>query len=90
MLDTETNLKHRLLLAFVYSAGLRVSEVVCLKWRHIDFSRNTLLIQGGKGRKDRYTLLSDAAAKALQEYSVPHEADDRLFPGEKFSKSKAP
>jgi site-specific recombinase XerD len=81
MLECEMNLKHRLLLALVYSSGLRVSEVVALKARHIDFARKSLLVSGGKGRKDRYTMLSDTAAAFLKEYAAVQDTDTWLFPG---------
>ncbi|MDR3168167.1 MAG: phage integrase N-terminal SAM-like domain-containing protein, partial [Treponema sp.] len=65
LLDSEKNPKHRLLLMLVYSSGLRVSEVIALKRAHIDLNRKTILIHSGKGRKDRYTLLSDRAAAVI-------------------------
>ena len=52
------NPKHRALLMTVYSAGLRVSEVVRLKPWHIESSRLLIRVEQGKGNKDRYTLLS--------------------------------
>jgi site-specific recombinase XerD len=51
-----------------YSSGLRVSEVVTLKREQVDVARKTVFIHDGKGRKDRYTLLSDVAAESLREY----------------------
>ena len=55
-----TNLKHRVLLKTAYSGGLRVSELISLKPHHIesDPSRMLIRIEQGKGRKDRYTFLS--------------------------------
>jgi site-specific recombinase XerD len=81
MLECEMNLKHRLLLALAYSSGLRVGEVVALKPRHIDFARKSILVSGGKGRKDRYTMLSDTAAAFLREYAAVQDTDTWLFPG---------
>ena len=51
------NLKHRLILMTTYSAGLRVSETIHLKPKHIN-SKTMLIKVKGKGKKDRYTLLS--------------------------------
>jgi site-specific recombinase XerD len=82
LLDNELNPKHRLLLMLVYSSGLRVSEVVALKKNHIDFSRKTILISSGKGRKDRYTLLSDRAADFLEEYCSMYKISTWIFPGQ--------
>jgi len=81
LLETEKNPKHRLLLMIAYSSGLRVSEVVALKKEHIDFSRKTILIRSGKGRRDRYTMLSDRAAKFIQDYCAMYDIEAWLFPG---------
>jgi site-specific recombinase XerD len=81
LLDCEKNPKHRLLLMLAYSSGLRVSEVVALRKDHIDFQRKTILIRSGKGRKDRYTLLSDRAADFTLRYCSLYQIDDWLFPG---------
>jgi site-specific recombinase XerD len=82
ILDTEKNPKHRLLLMLAYSSGLRVSEVVALKKENIDFSRKTILICAGKGRKDRYTLLSDRAAQFTREYCNLYSIKSWLFSGQ--------
>ena len=58
LLDSPPNPKHRLLLATIYAAGLRVSEAVRLKVSDLDPSRMTLRIEQGKGRKDRVVPLS--------------------------------
>ena len=81
-----TNLKHRTLLLTVYSAGLRVSEVVKLEPVHIERSRGMLRIEQGKGRKDRYTLLSAQLLKALEEYWKVYRPDKWLFFGKTKSK----
>ncbi len=59
------NLKHRAILMLTYSAGLRVSEVVRLKVENIDMQRKLIYIHSAKGRKDRYTILSEVAMKAF-------------------------
>ncbi|MDR1352165.1 MAG: tyrosine-type recombinase/integrase [Treponema sp.] len=88
MLDTEKNPKHRLLLMLAYSSGLRVSEVVALKKENIDFSRKTIFVRAAKGRKDRYTLLSDRASRFIKEYCNLYsigggdEGEGWLFPGQ--------
>jgi site-specific recombinase XerD len=81
LLGCEKNPKHRLLLMLVYSSGLRVSEVVALKKEHIDFQRKTILIHAGKGRKDRYTMLSDRAADFTRRYCGLYGIEGWLFPG---------
>jgi site-specific recombinase XerD len=82
ILNTEKNPKHRLLLMLAYSSGLRVSEVVSLRREHIDFNRKTILVYTGKGRKDRYTLLSARAAQFIQSYCTTYSIDGWLFPGQ--------
>jgi site-specific recombinase XerD len=81
LLDCEKNPKHRLLLMLTYSSGLRVSEVVALRKEDLDFQRKVILIRIGKGRKDRYTLLSDRAAEFISQYCLLYEVEGWLFPG---------
>lgn len=52
------NLKHRTILMTIYSAGLRISELINLKIAHIDSHRMQIRVVQSKGKKDRYTLLS--------------------------------
>jgi len=82
ILTMEINPKHRLLLMLAYSSGLRVSEVVALKKEHIDTARKVIYIRLGKGRKDRYTLLSEIAIRFLAEYYASYEIKTWLFPGQ--------
>jgi site-specific recombinase XerD len=88
LLDGEKNPKHRLLLMLAYSSGLRVSEVIALRRAHIDLARKTVLIRLGKGRKDRYTLLSDRAAAFIKDYCAIYaiDIDSWLFPGQGASR----
>ena len=86
ILNTENNPKHRLLLTLVYSSGLRVSEVVVLKREHIDISRGVICIKLGKGRKDRFTILSEKAASLLNEYYSIFAIKTWIFPGQNPSK----
>ena len=76
------NRKHGALLALVYSAGLRVSEVVRLQRPDIDLDRGQLRVSGGKGRKDRYSLLSSRAAELLRLYIEEEKPERWLFPGQ--------
>ena len=68
LIDAPENLKHRALLNMTYGSGLRVSEVVKIRPVHIDRDRMMMLVEGGKGRKDRYTVLSRKALKLLEEH----------------------
>ncbi|NLC43212.1 MAG: tyrosine-type recombinase/integrase [Clostridiales bacterium] len=86
LLNSVENVKHRAILFLVYSAGLRVGEVVRLKISDIDSDRMLVRIEQGKGRKDRYTLLSETALKALRIYTKMYKPDYWLFPGGKAGK----
>ena len=80
-----TNLKHRVLLKTAYSAGLRVSELISLRLEHIesDPSRMLIRIEQGKGKKDRYTLLSKDLLVELRQYWRKYRPSQWLFPGKK-------
>jgi site-specific recombinase XerD len=81
LLEAKNNIKHRLLLMLVYSAGLRVSEVVSLKKENIDPQRKLIHVVSGKGQKDRYTLLSDQVVQCLEIYQATCKIETWLFPG---------
>jgi integrase len=79
------NLKHLLLLETAYSAGLRISELLHLKPHHIesDPSRMLIRVEQGKGRKDRYTILSQKLLEDLRVYWRKYRPEKWLFPGQK-------
>lgn len=83
LFNSADNLKHRAILFIVYSAGLRVGEVVRLKITDIDSDRMLIRIVQGKGRKDRYIILSEVALEALRIYVRKYRPDNWLFPGAK-------
>ena len=80
------NLKHRSILMLGYSAGLRVSEVVNLKIKHIQSKRGLILIKNAKGNKDRYVPLSEEVLKTLRSYFKEYNPKDYLFNGQSSSK----
>jgi len=82
VIESTSNLRHRVLLMAVYSAGLRVSEVVSLKVSDIDASRKIITVHSAKGRKDRNTLLSDAFIETLKIYQQVEKPVTWLFPGQ--------
>jgi site-specific recombinase XerD len=86
ILGNEKNLSHRLLLMVVYSSGIRVSEVVRLKWEDIDLSRKIITVRSGKGRKDRCTILADSVASVLKGYHLSQNNPTWFFPGLKQDK----
>jgi site-specific recombinase XerD len=75
------NPKHRALLMLLYSAGLRVGEVVRLRPSDLDRERGLLRIRKGKGSKDRYTLLAQRAVDAVRIYLDAYPTERWLFPG---------
>lgn len=81
LLKAVDNVKHRAIMLLIYSAGLRVGEVVRLKPEDIDSERNLIHIRQGKGKKDRYTLLSQTALEALRLYADEYLPNKWLFPG---------
>jgi integrase/recombinase XerD len=85
LLAAVDNLKHLVLLETAYSAGLRVSELVRLKQHHIesDPSRMLIRVEQGKGRKDRYTILSHKLLEDLRSYWRKYRPEKWLFPGQK-------
>jgi integrase/recombinase XerD len=85
LLSCIENLKHRVILKTIYSAGLRVSEAIHLKPEHLesDPSRMVIRVEQGKGRKDRYTLLSEQLLVELREYWREYSPKQWLFSGQK-------
>ena len=68
LLTAAENPKHRLLIEFLYSSGLRVSECVSLKIDDLDLSEKMGKIRHGKGNKERYIILSDNLIQHLNDY----------------------
>ena len=73
------NIKDRTILMLVYSAGLRVGEVVKLKPEDIDSKKMLIHIRGSKGRKDRYTILSESVLKILREYWQQYKPREEIY-----------
>lgn len=74
-------LKQRVLLALIYSAGLRVSEVCALKITDIDSNRMQIKVRNSKGNKDRYVILSDTILVGLRKYIKSSKPRVYLFNG---------
>ncbi len=79
-LDALPNAKHRAIAFVLYSTGLRVSECARLKVSDIDGARSTIHVRQGKGRKDRYVMLSPVLRSVLLEYARIEKPHDWLFP----------
>jgi integrase/recombinase XerD len=74
------NRKHRALLMTTYAAGLRVSEVVRLRVANLDRQRMLIRVEGGKGRKDRDTILSPVLLAEFRAYWQRYRPPLWLFP----------
>ena len=83
LLEAPRSLKQRAMLATMYAAGLRVSEVANLKVSDLDRDRRVIWVRGGKGRKDRQVMLSEALREVLVAYWLRQRPTDWLFPGRK-------
>ena len=74
-----SSLKHRTILMLAYGAGLRIGEAVRVRLSDIDRERNVIRVQQGKGKKDRYTVLSPALLEILERYCWAARPEDLLF-----------
>lgn len=87
---TVTDLRFFCMFSILYSAGLRISELLELKPGDINESRSLIRVRQGKGKKDRYTLLSKPLMKKLKEYNKLYKPRIWLFerrPEEPFTES---
>ena len=75
------NIKHRTALMTIYAAGLRLSEVLHLRIDDIDSSRMAIRVEQGKGKKDRYTVLSPSLRVQLRSYWKQYPSQEYLFFG---------
>jgi site-specific recombinase XerD len=62
------NLKHRAVIAMIYSCGFRISELINLELRDIDINRRQILVKNSKGRKDRYVIIAESFLPLLHNY----------------------
>ncbi len=83
ILSVINNKKHRLLVSVAYGAGLRISEVVNLCVKDIDFDRNIIHVKNAKGKKDRITLLSAKISLELLKYMALKDFRDPVFESER-------
>ena len=89
LLMSAISFRDKLLLGLMYACGLRVSEVVRLRWRDVDLDRNLIMVYQGKGNVDRQVMLP----KSYRMLFAERKADgcsEYLFPGEDPSRSSRP
>lgn len=75
------NLKHKVILALLYSCGLRVSELINLKWSHVDRSRMIINIIQAKGNKDRQVMLTPELIPLLESYYKEYKPKEYILNG---------
>ena len=73
--------KYRAIMMALYAGGLRISEACRLRPEDIDSKRKVILVRRGKGRRDRYTVLSNRLLSFLRDYYRKHRPKGWLFPG---------
>lgn len=86
MIKVTSNLKHKTILLLIYSAGLRLGELLNLKLGDIDSETMKIHIRQSKGKKDRYIMLSENVLKLLREYYKLYKPKDYIIEGQKGGK----
>jgi integrase/recombinase XerD len=75
------NLKHRAALAMIYSAGMRISELLNLKISNIDIDRRQIIIKNAKNRKDRNVILAESIMPLLRNYFTSYRPNTFFIEG---------
>lgn len=81
LLEAIRSPKYRGIIMVQYAGGLRIAEACRLKPQDIDSKRMVLHVRGGKGKRDRYTVLSARLLEYLRDYWRAHRPVEWLFPG---------
>lgn len=89
LLNEIKNPKHRLIVIMLYSAGLRISELLNLTLADVDAKRRLIIVRGGKGNKDRITLLSRKALIQLESYIQAYQPSHFIFEGQQSEQYSA-
>jgi len=86
LLRVTRNLKHRTILALIYSAGLRIGEAIDLRLNCFDIDRRQLLIKNGKGRKDRVVILAESFIPLFNNYYISYQPKEFFIENPKGGK----
>ena len=76
------NLKHKAIIMLIYSAGLRIGELIRIKTSDIDSGRMQIRVEQSKGKKDRYTILAPKTLEILRQYFKTYKPKQILFEGQ--------
>jgi integrase/recombinase XerD len=82
LLTSATNIKHKAVLSLAYATRLRASEVVSLKLTDIDRQRMVIRVEQGKGKKDRYVMLSPNLLELLRDWWRAARKKGWMYPGQ--------
>lgn len=82
MFNVCENLKHKIILSILYACGLRVSELINLKWTHIDRARMIINVVCGKGNKDRQVMLPVSLIPLLEKYYFEYRSKEYVLNGQ--------
>jgi len=82
MFDACQNIKHKVILSLLYSCGLRVSELINLKWVNIDRSRMIINVIQAKGKKDRQVMLAKEIIPVLETYYKQYKPKEYVLNGQ--------
>lgn len=82
LINACSNLKHKTIICLMYSAGLRVGEVINLQISHVDSSRMVINILDAKGGKDRQVGLNEPLLNLLRQYYKAYKPKQYLFNGQ--------
>jgi len=89
LLRCTKNLKHRAILAMIYSAGLRISELLNLELKHIDIDRRQIIIKNSKGRRDRNVILAESFIPLMINYITSYNPTIYFVEGQTNEKYSA-
>ncbi|MCI2230036.1 site-specific integrase [Polaribacter sp. MSW13] len=81
IIQVTKNLKHRAIIALIYSCGLRISELINLELKDFHIERKQLIIRNGKGRKDRYVSLAESFLPLLSNYYYSYKPNRYFVEG---------
>lgn len=76
------NIKHKTIVSLAYAGGLRVSEIINLKWEHINRFEEIILIKCSKGYKDRIVPINKRIISLLEDYCKEHDDSPYVFKGQ--------
>ncbi|MCF7871406.1 tyrosine-type recombinase/integrase [Candidatus Woesearchaeota archaeon] len=83
LINSLNNIKHQLIIEILYSSGLRVGELINLKFEHVDFKKGLIRVVWGKGGKDRFTIVSSKTLRRLKLFGKKFDLKGLVFRGRK-------